>query len=127
MGLLNSLSYSVCILYSYLDVKSMQGVDPLSMGGFQFWELILMIRDMISFVNMFKQSVLGVWSLSHGMRESRSECGPLSRCNWLQMKTLKFNKNALPMNPCFKTTQIRFGSKAKKACGEIFFKYRKRN
>lgn len=91
----------------------MQGVDPLSMGGFQFLVLVLMIRDMISFVNMFKQSVLGVWSLSLGMRESRSECGPLSRRNWLQMKTLKFNKKALPMNPCFKTTQIRFGSKAK--------------
>lgn len=127
MGLLYSLSYSVCILYSYLDVESTQGVDPLSMGGFRFWELILMIRDMISFVNVFKQSVLGVWSLSLGMSESRPECGPLSRRNWLQMKTLKFNKKALPMNPCFKTTQIRFGSKAKKACGEIFFKHRKRN
>lgn len=52
-----------------------------------------------------------------GMRESQMECGLLSQRNWLQMKTLKFNKKALPMNPCFKTTQIRLGSEGKKKRG----------
>lgn len=60
MAPLYSLSYSVCILYSYLDVESKEGVDPLSMGGCQFCEYILMIREMISHVNIFKQSVLGL-------------------------------------------------------------------
>lgn len=50
-----------------------------------------------------------------GVRESQMECGLLSLRNWLQMKTLKFNKKALPMNPCFKTTQIRLGSEGKKS------------
>jgi len=62
-------------------------------------------------------------------RGSRIQCGPLSQRNWLQMKTLKFNKKALPMNPCFKTKQIRLESDGKKkgVWGEIFFRYRKPN
>jgi len=48
-----------------------------------------------------------------GVGESQMECGLLSLHNWLQIKTLKFNKKALPMNPYFKTTQIRLGSDGK--------------
>lgn len=62
MALSYSLSYSVCILYSYLNSK--EGVDPLSAGGCQFREFILMIMQMISRVNIFKQSFLGSRRLS---------------------------------------------------------------
>lgn len=69
MALLYSLSYSVCILYSYLDVESEEGVDPLSTGECQFCKFILVIREMIGRVNIFNQSVLGSQRLSWSERK----------------------------------------------------------
>lgn len=62
-----SFIFLVCILYSYIDSK--EGVDPLSAGGCQFCEFILMIRQMISRVNIFKQSFLGSQGVSGNERK----------------------------------------------------------